>query len=307
MNTPISPDFAPEIQIINDRITTTSLAVSKTFGKDHKNVLRDIQNLECPKDFHALNFEPMFIEVKVGNGAVRKDPAFFITRDGFTLLAMGFTGKRAMEFKIRYIEAFNRMEEEFRRQHEESRRRSRIGREETVPPPPTVEWQLERDRLRLETMRLRTDRAMKLKKITLAFRDREIFGLAEARKAALDAVSLLTGEDPSGPTPGSEEPIPAEEDSTLVADVCRALSLTKEPTALLLLMASGDPQLESWLLDRGILPTSRTMRVCIRISRKIFNISHEIHDRVLEEEKRIPSFQETLEEAIKQFLNGMEG
>ena len=121
MNTPISPDFAPEIQIINDRITTTSLAVSKTFGKDHKNVLRDIQNLECPKDFHALNFEPMFIEVKIGNGAVRKDPAFLITRDGFTILAMGFTGKKAMEFKIKYIEAFNRMEEELRRRKENPR------------------------------------------------------------------------------------------------------------------------------------------------------------------------------------------
>ena len=121
MTPSLSPDFTPEIQVVHDRLTTTSLAVSKTFGKDHKNVLRDIQNLECPKDFHALNFEPMFIEVKIGNGAVRKDPAFLITRDGFTILAMGFTGKRAMEFKIRYIEAFNRMEEELRRRKDKTR------------------------------------------------------------------------------------------------------------------------------------------------------------------------------------------
>ena len=118
MTPSLAPEIAPEIQVVHDRIMTTSLAVSKAFGKDHKNVLRDIQNLECPKDFHALNFEPMFIEVKIGNGAVRKDPAFLITRDGFTILAMGFTGKQAMEFKIRYIEAFNRMEEELRRRKE---------------------------------------------------------------------------------------------------------------------------------------------------------------------------------------------
>ena len=128
MTPSLAPDFTPEIQVVHDRLTTTSLAVSKTFGKDHKNVLRDIQNLECPKDFHALNFEPMFIEVKIGNGAVRKDPAFLITRDGFTILAMGFTGKRAMEFKIKYIEAFNRMEEDLRRRKENP----------AIPPDPFI-------------------------------------------------------------------------------------------------------------------------------------------------------------------------
>ncbi len=102
----------PEIVVKDGHPVTTSLAVARAFGKDHGKVLRSIRTLEVPEEFHKANFGSMFIEVDLGNGAIRKDPAFHITRDGFTVLAMGFTGKRAMEFKIRYIEAFNRMERE---------------------------------------------------------------------------------------------------------------------------------------------------------------------------------------------------
>ena len=179
-----------------------------------------------------------------------------------------------------------------------------------VPPaPPAVDpldGTLEREPIRLEMMRLRTDRAMKLKKMILEFRDREIFGLAEARKAALAAVMLLTGEDPSAPVPGSGGEVPAEEDSALLEDVCRALALEKKPTDIVSLMRGLDSELDSWLLDRGILPTCRAQITCLRIERKISRISHEIHDRILEAERRIPSFQETLEAAVKEFLEGRE-
>lgn len=82
------------------------------FGKSHKNVLRDIAKLcaKCPESFHRLNFESMFIETQIGNGATRKDRAYLLTRDGFTLLVMGFTGANAVKWKIRYIEAFNSLE-----------------------------------------------------------------------------------------------------------------------------------------------------------------------------------------------------
>ncbi|MEC4682267.1 MAG: Rha family transcriptional regulator [Nitrospirota bacterium] len=106
----LSPDFTPEIQVVHDRITTTSLAIASTFGKRHDNVLRDIQSLEVPEEFNRLNFEA--VEYKDAKGEMR--PMVLITRDGFTILAMGFTGKRAMEFKIKYIEAFNRMEAKLR-------------------------------------------------------------------------------------------------------------------------------------------------------------------------------------------------
>ena len=183
-----------------------------------------------------------------------------------------------------------------------------------TPAPPAVDpldRTLEWEQLRLDTMRLRTDRAMKLKKMILEFRDREIFGLAEARKAALDAVRLLTGEDPSGPVPGSGGEVPAEEDSGLFAEVCRVFvlaHLAKEqaPLDLYFLMSNRENR-DIWLLDRGILPTSRAIGVCTRIQDKIFDISRQIHERILEEERRIPSVEETLEAAVKEFLDGREG
>lgn len=86
--------------------------VAHHFGKSHKNVLRDIAKLrgKCPESFHQLNFEPMFIETQIGNGATRKDRAYLLTRDGFSLLVMGFTGAAAVRWKVRYIEAFNALE-----------------------------------------------------------------------------------------------------------------------------------------------------------------------------------------------------
>lgn len=101
------------VEIFNGKVTTTSLDVAKYFHKRHDNVIRDIENLiaQLPQD-HLLNFEGMVVETEIGSGAVRKDPAYRITRDGFTLLAMGFTGKRALQFKLAYINAFNRMEQE---------------------------------------------------------------------------------------------------------------------------------------------------------------------------------------------------
>lgn len=114
MTTSLAPDFTPEIQVVHDRIMTTSLAISNAFEKNHRDVLRSIKDLEIPEDYRERNFAPTFRDVPGPNGSLRKEPMYLITRDGFTILAMGFTGKRAMEFKIKYIEAFNRMEEELR-------------------------------------------------------------------------------------------------------------------------------------------------------------------------------------------------
>lgn len=103
----------PDLEIIEGHVTTTSNQVAAHFGKRHTNVLRAIANLlaELPPE-HQRNFEPMLSSVEIGGGAVRKDPAYRITRDGFTLLAMGFTGKEAMQWKVAYLTAFNKMEQE---------------------------------------------------------------------------------------------------------------------------------------------------------------------------------------------------
>ncbi|MGE4193314.1 MAG: Rha family transcriptional regulator [Pseudodesulfovibrio sp.] len=92
------------------KATTTSLKVAEVFGKKHFHVLRDIENLDCSEDFRASNFGLTEIEVQAGT-VKRKSPVYHMTRDGFVFLAMGFNGKRAAQFKEKYIEAFNKMEQ----------------------------------------------------------------------------------------------------------------------------------------------------------------------------------------------------
>ena len=112
MNAVLQTEFNPSLAVINGTIKTTSLKVAEHFGKQHKSVLRSIKNLECSQDFHRLNFAPMLIDVEIGQGAIRKDPAYEMTKDGFTFLAMGFTGKEAAKWKEAYINAFNKMAEQ---------------------------------------------------------------------------------------------------------------------------------------------------------------------------------------------------
>lgn len=96
-----------ELVIMQDhKAVTTSLKIAEVFGKEHKNVLRDIESYK--KD--VLNFEQMFDESETFDSYNRERKIYLLNRDGFTLLAMSFTGKKALEFKLKYIEAFNRME-----------------------------------------------------------------------------------------------------------------------------------------------------------------------------------------------------
>lgn len=101
------------LTITNGQPTASSLDIAKHFGKEHRNVLRDIEALQEG----VLNFEqtPMFLKttyVHPQNG--QEYPMYLMNRDGFTLLAMGFTGKEALEWKVKYINAFNAMEQELR-------------------------------------------------------------------------------------------------------------------------------------------------------------------------------------------------
>lgn len=91
---------------------TTSLKVAETFEKKHQHVLRDIDSLK--KD--VSNFGHMFEETSIKDSYGREQRAYFMNRDGFTLLAMGYTGKKALQFKLKYIEAFNKMEKTIREQ-----------------------------------------------------------------------------------------------------------------------------------------------------------------------------------------------
>lgn len=85
---------------------TTSRIIAKSFGKQHKDVLRAIADLECSEDFNRRNFAP--VEYRDAKGEAR--PEYQMTRDGFMFLAMGFTGARAAQMKEAFIAAFNAME-----------------------------------------------------------------------------------------------------------------------------------------------------------------------------------------------------
>ena len=98
----------PDLKIIDGQITTTSNQVAEHFGKRHADVIRAIRKLDAPADFTERNFA--LSEFTDSTGRVL--PAYRLTRDGFTLLAMGFTGKEAMQWKVAYLNAFNQMEAE---------------------------------------------------------------------------------------------------------------------------------------------------------------------------------------------------
>lgn len=97
--------FHPVV-IEDSKTLTTSLNVAKYFDRKHYNVLRDIENLGVSERFTALNFEAS----KYIDSTGRKLPMYKMTRDGFVILIMGYTGPKAMQIKEAYIDAFNFME-----------------------------------------------------------------------------------------------------------------------------------------------------------------------------------------------------
>ena len=99
------------IHVVREESRTTSLLVAEIFGKRHDHVLRDIEKLECSDGFRLLNFG----ESSYLNEQNKTQPMYEMTRDGFSFLAMGFTGKKAAAWKEKYIYCFNRMEQEIRR------------------------------------------------------------------------------------------------------------------------------------------------------------------------------------------------
>lgn len=104
----------PTVFIHDGKAVTTSIAIAEYFHKTHDNVLKKIRSViaECDSEYHLVNFNEVVRDVSGGDGAVRKMPMYELTRDAFVLIAMGFTGKKALQWKINYINAFNRMEAE---------------------------------------------------------------------------------------------------------------------------------------------------------------------------------------------------
>ncbi|WP_346732177.1 Rha family transcriptional regulator [Rhodothalassium salexigens] len=99
---------------------TNSRDVAAWFGKQHKNVIRDIEALDCSPDFFGLNFELIEDRLKIHGNLTRKVKSYDMTRDGFVFLVMGFNGAKAARLKERYIAAFNAMEERLREMQQSS-------------------------------------------------------------------------------------------------------------------------------------------------------------------------------------------
>ncbi|MFS1583823.1 MAG: Rha family transcriptional regulator [Candidatus Arsenophonus phytopathogenicus] len=102
--------ITPKVTIHNDKAITTSLDVADYFGKRHDNVLRAIEDLDCSQKFTALNFEVCYKNNELQNG--KPQPYYKITKNGFIFLVMGFTGKKAAQFREAYIAEFDKMESE---------------------------------------------------------------------------------------------------------------------------------------------------------------------------------------------------
>ena len=85
---------------------TTSLIVAEVFGKDHRHVLRDIENLTCSEEFRQSNFG-LSSYTSIQN---KELPAYEMTKDGFSFLVMGYTGEKAGQFKETFIIEFNKRE-----------------------------------------------------------------------------------------------------------------------------------------------------------------------------------------------------
>ena len=98
------------LQTNNNQPVANSRQIAEHFGKRHDNVLQSIENLTTENS----GVKNMFFETTYTNERGREYPEFLMNRDGFTLLAMGFTGKEALQFKLAYINAFNEMEKKLK-------------------------------------------------------------------------------------------------------------------------------------------------------------------------------------------------
>ena len=99
------------VKIENEQVVTDSRQIAEHFGKQHKDVLESIRNILV-----AENSATKFFMESAHEYRGQKFPMYYMNRDGFTLLVMGFTGKKALEWKLKYIAPFNEMEAQLKAQ-----------------------------------------------------------------------------------------------------------------------------------------------------------------------------------------------
>ena len=115
------------ITVVNDRPVVSSRQVAESFEKNHQHILRDLDDIKGG----VQNWTDLFIESEYQHSQNKQTyREYLLTRDGFSLLAMGFTGQKALTWKLKYIEAFNSMEAELNTPEKIMARALRIADEE---------------------------------------------------------------------------------------------------------------------------------------------------------------------------------
>ena len=103
------------VQIENNQVVVSSRQIAKDFEKQHKHVLDSIRDILA-----AENSAAKFFYESTYDNRGKEYPEYLMNRDGFSLLVMGFTGSKALEWKVRYIQAFNAMEAKLAMEHQDS-------------------------------------------------------------------------------------------------------------------------------------------------------------------------------------------
>lgn len=121
-------------KVIEGRPVTTSRIVAECFGKQHQHVMRDIRALiaQKPELEQSSNFGLLQETVQVGNGGTKRVTIYWMDRKGFSILAMGFTGAKALDFKCAFYDEFERMEKQLHPQ---------CPAQAQLPPPTLTEQQ----------------------------------------------------------------------------------------------------------------------------------------------------------------------
>ena len=143
------------VELQDGEVTTTSLQVAEQFGKQHKDVLRAIDNLRggLRNIAPALEIRDWFVETTYINEKNHQEFRMYnITKNGFVLLAGGFTDKKFMEFKVKYIEQFDAMKNYIKEQEQHS-----------FFIPETVDQQLTREKLAISKRRSMNDRSREVR------------------------------------------------------------------------------------------------------------------------------------------------
>ena len=102
------------VSIFENQAVVSSREIAVNFGKEHRSVIRNVQEIITAQNRAVI----MFYETTYKSGTGKNYKMYLMNRDGFSLLAMGFTGKKALAWKLKYIEAFNKMEAALKNQKE---------------------------------------------------------------------------------------------------------------------------------------------------------------------------------------------